>query len=95
MIHLTIPEKAQSLGKACFDWCQEAYVIHDSNLQIQDLYLIVVAVVSLFVNLIIYREYDFLKIHIEEKILQKIYTSSAYLAFVMSIIFLIYIVVFR
>ena len=46
------------ISRTCFDWCKEAHFAHNSNLEIGGIFIIILALVALFIHLILYRFSD-------------------------------------
>lgn len=82
----------QYITKECFDWCKEANFIHETNLQIENLSLVIIALFSLLANHLIHSNYDWLvkEIKIKEAHIQMLYIASNYFAFFILLVFLIF-----
>ena len=85
------------ITKGCFDWCQDQSFIHQNNLQINDLTLIALALVSLLVHHIILEFKDKIieKTGIKVWQLNLIKGATTYFAFWLLIIFLVYFKFFK
>lgn len=88
MVFHTIVE----INQVCFNWCKEQNFVHQRNLEIQDLGMVAVALVSLLINHMIYNHSEFIieKTEITEDQLEKLHKATSYFAFILLIIFLGY-----
>ena len=85
------------ITQGCFSWCQQQNFIHQSNLAINDLSFVVVALVALLVHHILLEFKDTIieKTGMEEWQLNIIKGATTYLAFWLLIIFLVYLKFFK
>ncbi len=81
----------------CVTWCREQIEIHDSNIIIENMFVLVIAMTSLFVHNIIgeHQEWILKNTELNENTLRIIYEASSTFAFVLTAIFLIYYVLFQ
>ena len=82
------------ITKECFDWCKEQNFIHQSNLEIQDMAFIVIALVSLVIHNLIYNHSEALKeiSGMKDYQLEKVYDATYFLTFIMLKTYIIYMV---
>ncbi len=82
------------ITETCFDWCKEQNFIHQSNLEIQEMTFLVIALISMVIH-------NLIENHAEELMhlsgmnkyqLEKIYDATYFLPFVMLILYIIYMV---
>lgn len=80
------------ISNACFNWCKEQHFIHQKNLEIQDLGIVAIALVSLVINHAIYEHSEFIKekTSLTQEHLEKIFKGTSYLVFILLIMFLVY-----
>lgn len=97
MVNLTLQETISGISQTCVNWCKDAYEIHRSNLDIQELGMIGVIILSIVINRAIYTnsEYILSKADITESALDKLHTATYYFAFSLLILFLIYNIYFK
>ena len=86
----------QQVSETCWNWCQKQYEINQSNIQIENLGVVGVALISLLINHLIYNHSDFIIKHtkITEKKLEILFMATSYFAFVLLILFLGYFIFF-
>ena len=79
----------------CWQWCSEQSIIHQNNIQIQNLYIVVVAVISLFLNHVILNYSDWIIKHteIKQSQLEKLFIATSYFPMVLLLLFLLSFVV--
>ena len=98
MINITLPAFLETeITTGCFNWCKEQNFIHQSNVQINDLAFIVIALISLTINNIIYNHPETLKqlTKMDDYELEKVYDLTYFLTFIMLIGYVIYITFFK
>ncbi len=85
------------ITESCFTWCKGQVEIHAKNLEINDLSLIVVALISLLLNNIIYNHSDSIaeKFNLKEGGIEILFDATYITTFLMLIIHIIYMVFFR
>ena len=84
--NLTVP-----FSSSCINWCQEQLDIKVNNIQIENLYIIVIAVISLFLNHIIlnYNEWLLNNTTLNQSQLEKLFIATSYLPMVLLLLFLL------
>lgn len=87
----------QEITETCFNWCKEQNFIHQSNVQINDLAFIVIALISLTINNLIYNHPETLKqlSGMNDYQLEKAFDATYFLTFIMLITYIIYMVFFK
>ena len=82
------------ITEGCFKWCKEQNFIHQNNVQINDLALIVIALISLTINNLIYNHSESLQqlSGMSDYQLEAVYDATYFLSFLMMIIYIIYII---
>ncbi len=80
------------ITKTCLDWCKEQTFIHQSNIGIQDLSLIAIALVSLVIHNLIDSHAETLMNYsgMDEEQLAKVYDATYTFTFLMLVIYIIY-----
>ncbi|KKL45556.1 hypothetical protein LCGC14_2354450 [marine sediment metagenome] len=90
------PVNANEITQYCIDWCKEQNLIHQQNLEIEEMSFIVIALVSIVVHWTINNHWSYFRSQgFDEELLEKIYDGTNLLVFVMLIMFLIYMVWLR
>lgn len=89
-MNITIPTSYE-VTKQCFDWCKEQSFIYQQNLSIYEMSFIVIALIALAVHHLIGNYSDFFNSQdFDDELLEKVYDGSLLLAFIMLILFVIY-----
>lgn len=96
-MNMTFPTSALEITEGCFKWCEEQHFTHQRNLEIYELSFIAIALVSLGINHLIYNHSDFLKeiSGMNEYQISKVYDGTHFLAFMMLVAYIIYMVLLR
>ncbi len=83
--------------KGCFDWCKEQHFINQNNIQIQELSIIGIALVSLVLHNIIsdYKDYIISNTQVTESQLLFFYNATSRFTYILLTIFLIYFIFFK
>ncbi len=76
----------------CWNWCSQQNLIHQSNLKIGDLSIIFIALLSLFLHRLIYKNYYWIlkELELSEDFINKISDGTYYFSMVLMIIFILY-----
>lgn len=67
ILNTTVFSPSHEPNSACFSWCKEQYFVHSSNLTIEGLSIVVIALISLFLFFLYLRFSDHLNIENKDK----------------------------
>jgi len=89
--------KAVEVTQYCFNWCKEQNFIHQNNLEIKDLSIVAVALISLVLHSLLYNYHDFIvdKFKLDSDKLNKLYIATSDFSYILLTIFLIYQIVIK